>query len=51
MLDAHDRRLAGYPRLGTLIEEALELLLWGNLRGWTPKRDKKNRPPDSVWLG
>lgn len=51
LLDAQDRRWAHYPKLGTLLEEAIELLTFGDIRGWTPKRDAKNRPPDSVWLG
>lgn len=51
MLDAQARRWGGYPRRGTLLEEALELLTYGDIGGWVPKRDAKNRPPDSVWLG
>ncbi len=40
MLDAHDRRLAGYPKRGTLLEEALELLQFGDIAGWTPRRSR-----------
>lgn len=38
MLDAQDRRWAGYPRRGSLYQEALELLWWGDIGGWIPKR-------------
>lgn len=38
MLDAYERRMAGYPVRGTLLEEALELLYWGDISGWRPKR-------------
>lgn len=51
MLDAQDRRWAGYPRIGTLLEEGWELLMFGDLRGWKPPRDAKDRRPDYVWLG
>lgn len=51
MLDAHHRRLAGYPRYGTLLEEALELIQFESIAGWTPYRDAKGRPKDSAWLG
>jgi len=38
MLDAQDRRWAGYRRVGTLLEEAIELLQFGDIHGWRPKR-------------
>ncbi len=38
MLDAYDRRLAGFPRRGTLLEEAVELLQFGSIGTW------KSRP-------
>ncbi len=38
MLDAYERRLAGYPRHGTLLEEALELLQFGMPRFPLPPR-------------
>lgn len=38
MLDAQDRRWAGYPKRGTLYTEAIELLWWGDIGGWIPKK-------------
>jgi hypothetical protein len=36
MLDAQDRRLAGYPKRGTLLQEAIELLQFGAIGNWKP---------------
>jgi len=38
MLDAQDRRWAGFPRRGTLLAEAIELLQFGDIGGWMPRR-------------
>jgi len=40
MLDCYARRLSGYPKVGTLLEEALELIMFGDLRGWKPRGRK-----------
>ena len=36
MLDAQDRRWAGYPKRGTLLQEAIELLQFGMIGNWKP---------------
>ena len=38
LLDAHDRRLAGFPKRGVLLTEALELLWHGDIGGWRPRK-------------
>jgi len=36
MLDAQDRRWAGYPKRGSLLQEAIELLQFGMIGNWKP---------------
>jgi hypothetical protein len=36
MLDAWDRRRAGYRRTASLLKEAIELLTYGSIAGWRP---------------
>jgi len=38
MLDAWDRRRMGYRRTASLLKEALELLSYGSIAGWRPRR-------------
>jgi len=45
MLDAYERRLAGFPRRGTLLEEAIELLQFGSIGTWIPKPQRPPLPP------